>query len=283
MDDGSKKIAKDSDVREFCQILSSFGDVYVNDAFGTMHRNHSSIGGIELGTKAGGLLVKKELQYFTPLLQHNAPKIDLAILGGSKVHDKIKIIENLIPRINGLFIGGGMAFTFLKKKGIEIGKSIFDSEGFENIDNLFKLADSQNVTIHLPCDYIIAQNISDQTGTKFCEGDIPPEFMGLDIGPKSIKQLDSLLEGAKNFVFWNGPVGLFEKDNFSKGTKSVMDFLGNCTQRGVQTIIAGGDSIAAATKFNAIDNFTHVSTGGGASMELLEGKILPGIAFLNDL
>lgn len=282
--DGTKREATKEDIAAFCKKLAGLGDIYVNDAFGTMHRAHSSITGIELPIRAGGLLVKKELLAFGPLLAPNAPKIDVAILGGAKVHDKIQLIENLIPRVKSILIGGGMAFTFLKQvKGIDIGKGLFDAEGGKHIEAITKKASEHDVKIFYPVDYVVASKFDASAEFKTAEGDIPADWMALDIGPKSIDLFNQVISSAETSILWNGPMGVFEFDNFSAGTKRlVQSVMGVTEKKAVKSIVGGGDTAAAVAKFGSVQRFTHVSTGGGASLELLEGKELPGITFLSN-
>eukprot|EP00794_Sanderia_malayensis_P007149 gene7148-7956_t len=234
--DGNKVKAANENVAKFRNSLSKLGDVYVNDAFGTAHRAHSSMVGICLEKRVAGFLMKKELDYFSKVLEQPERPF-LAILGGAKVADKIKLIENLMEKVNEMIIGGGMAFTFLKVlHNMEIGKSLFDEEGSK---------------------------------------------IGLDCGPASIKKFVDVVNNAK-LVFWNGPVGVFEMAKFEKGTKELMDAVVAATKRGVTTVIGGGDTATACKKYGKVNEVSHVSTGGGASIELLEGRELPGVKFLSD-
>lgn len=282
--DGTKREATKADIEKFAMALSKFGDVYVNDAFGTMHRAHTSITDIKLPMKVAGLLVKKELEAFAPLLSSDGNRpIDVLILGGAKVADKIKLIDNLLPKVKTLLVGGGMAFTFLKKKGVEIGKSIFDADGFQHLDDLLEKAKELGVQIILPADYIIS---ADGQSGKTCQGDIPDGFSGMDIGPETSARFAAALNQVKanGTILWNGPVGVFEREAFSAGTRQLTSDLAEATAHGVKTVVGGGDSAAAAAIFaphSLGKDFFHVSTGGGASLELLEGIALPGIAVLS--
>jgi len=262
--------------------LSKLGDIYINDAFGTAHRAHSSVVGCQLEQRAAGFLMKKELDSFSKAID-NPEKPFLAILGGAKVADKIKLIENLLEKVNEMIIGGGMAFTFLKVlNDMKIGKSLFDEEGSKNIKNIMDKAKQKNVKIHLPVDFITAKSADESTTTETTvEKGIADDQMGLDIGSESIKQFQDIIRKAKTIV-WNGPMGVFEKEKFEKGTKDLMDTVAECTTKNhAITIIGGGDTATAALKFGADGKVTHVSTGGGASLELLEGKELPGVKALS--
>lgn len=279
---GTKQKADPAKVDAFRASLSRLGDVYVNDAFGTVHRAHSSIVGIALEPRLAGLLVKKELKAFSRLLE-SPDRIDVAILGGSKVSDKIQLILHLLPKINTLIIGGGMAFTLLKvKNGMEIGSSLFDEAGAALVGQIYEAADKQNVGILLPDDFIIGDGFKADANTEIVtvnEG-TPDGWMGLDIGPSSSHRFASKISSAKSII-WNGPMGVFEWDAFASGTKSVLDAMLVATRNGALTIVGGGDSATAVAKWNSEQGLTHVSTGGGASIELLEGRVLPGIAALS--
>lgn len=284
VDDGGAKVkAKPEDVATFRASLTKLGDVYVNDAFGTAHRAHSSMVGVDLPQKASGFLMKKELEYFAKALD-NPVQPFLAILGGAKVADKILLIENLLDRVNEMIIGGGMAFTFLKTlNGMEIGNSLYDEEGSKIVGKLMEKAKKNNVQIHLPVDFVTADKFAEDavTGTSTVESGIPQGWMGLDCGPKSAESFCAAIGRAKAIV-WNGPVGVFEFENFAKGTKAVMDKVVEVTKSGATTIIGGGDTATCCAKWKTEDKVSHVSTGGGASLELLEGKTLPGVAALSD-
>ena len=278
--DGKKVKADPVAVKAFRHSLTSLGDVYVNDAFGTVHRAHSSIVGIDL-PRVSGLLVKKELEYFSKALE--GPKISMAILGGAKVSDKIQLIENMLSKVEMLFIGGGMAFTFLKVMGMSIGKSLFDQPGAELVLDIMAKAKQQNVQIILPLDFITADKFASdaKVGYATAKEGIPDEYMGLDIGPETCQLFKEKIKTC-SLVLWNGPMGVFEYDSFSKGTKCVLDELVTLTENGAVTIVGGGDSATAVAKWDCESKLSHVSTGGGASLELLEGKELPGISSLTD-
>lgn len=284
VDESGKKIKADKNkVQEFRESLRKLGDVYVNDAFGTAHRAHSSMMGDGFDKRAAGFLMKKELNYFAKAL-NNPEKPFLAILGGAKVADKIKLIDNLLDKVDEMAIGGGMAFTFLKaSKGMNIGGSLFDAEGAKIVNDLLGKASKNNVQIHLPVDFVIGDKFNEtaQSSCATAEDGIPEGWMGLDIGPQSIQRFSEPIGRAKVIV-WNGPPGVFEWDKFSRGSKAIMDEVIKATSRGAITIIGGGDTATCAAKWKTEDKVSHVSTGGGASLELLEGKILPGVAALSD-
>lgn len=280
--DGNKFKPESSSVDAFRKNLSSLGDVYVNDAFGTAHRAHSSMVGVDASVKAAGFLMKKELDYFGRAL--DAPKRPfLSILGGAKVSDKIQLIDNLLDKVDEMIIGGGMCFTFKKVlSSMEIGGSLFDDEGAKLVAGIMEKAEKKGVKIHLPTDFKIADKFAKDANTQtVSEGDgIPAGWMGLDVGPESIKALNEVAKRAGTVV-WNGPLGVFEFPAFADGTKGLMDAVVEATTAGCVSIIGGGDTATAAKDFGAEDKLSHVSTGGGASLELLEGKELPGVAALS--
>ncbi|XP_021926314.1 phosphoglycerate kinase isoform X1 [Zootermopsis nevadensis] len=280
---GNKVKASPEAVTKFRASLRKLGDYYVNDAFGTAHRPHSSMMGEGFSVRASGFLLKKELEYFAKALD-NPDRPFLAILGGAKVADKIQLIENLLDKVNEMIIGGGMAYTFLKVlKGLKIGNSLYDEEGAKIVQKLIDKAKTNNVQIHLPVDFVTADKFAEDAavGTSSLEGGIPDGWMGLDIGPKTRDLFREPVQRAKVIV-WNGPMGVFEFANFANGTKSVMDNVVAATAKGSVTIIGGGDTATCCAKWGTEDKVSHVSTGGGASLELLEGKILPGVAALSD-
>lgn len=281
--EGNKIKATKEEVEKFQTSLTKLGDVYVNDAFGTAHRAHSSMVGVKLENRACGFLLAKELQYFAKALE-NPDRPFLAILGGAKVSDKIMLIENLLDKVDEMIIGGGMAFTFLKvSKGMKIGKSLYDEEGAKIVERILEKAKSKDVKIHLPCDFITAEKFAEDaaTGTTTVEAGIPDEWMGLDCGPESVKVFCEAIDRSK-LIVWNGPMGVFEFEKFANGTKGLMDKVvsvtGNCT-----TIIGGGDTATCCAKWGTEEKVSHVSTGGGASLELLEGKVLPGVEALSNI
>ncbi|GFQ79120.1 phosphoglycerate kinase 1 [Trichonephila clavata] len=284
VDSNNAKVkAKPEDVTKFRESLTKLGDVYINDAFGTAHRAHSSMVGVNLPQKASGFLMKKELAYFAKALD-NPVRPFLAILGGAKVADKIQLIENLLDKVNEMIIGGGMSFTFLKVlNNMEIGNSLYDEEGSKIVGNLMEKAKKNGVQIHLPVDFVTADKFAEDAtpGTATIETGIPKGSMGLDCGPKSAELFCAAIGRAKTIV-WNGPVGVFEFENFANGTKVVMDKVVEVTLTGSTTIIGGGDTATCCAKWKTEDKVSHVSTGGGASLELLEGKTLPGVAALSD-
>jgi len=281
--DGEKIKADKEKVTEFRALLKSLGEIYVNDAFGTAHRAHSSMVGEGFDTKACGFLVAKELAAFSKVLDSPAKPV-LAILGGAKVSDKIQLIDNLLAKVDMMIIGGGMAFTFLKViKKMEIGGSLFDEEGAKIVEGIMAKAEKENVEIILPVDFITSSKFGED-GTiepATMEGGVKEGMMGLDCGPESIKLNDAAIRKAKTII-WNGPMGVFEMASFEKGTKSMMDTMVEVTKAGTITVIGGGDTATCCKKYDTEDKVTHVSTGGGASLELLEGKEMPGIKALTD-
>lgn len=272
--DGKKESKNDADLGKY---WASLGDVFVNDAFGTAHRAHASNVGIAstgIPTVAG-FLMEKEIKFIGEAVED--PKHPMiAILGGAKVSDKIGVIENLIPKADKILIGGGMTYTFYEAKGIKIGNSLVEADKVALAKELIEKAGDKLV---LPIDNVCAPEFSNDVETQVIEGDIPDGLMALDIGPASVKLFADTLQGAKTVV-WNGPMGVFEMSNFAKGTIGVCEAIANL--EGATTIIGGGDSAAAAEQLGFADKFTHISTGGGASLELLEGKELPGLAAIND-
>jgi phosphoglycerate kinase len=288
-EEGSKKTsegkvkANKEDVEKFRKQLTSLADVYVNDAFGTAHRAHSSMVGFELDQRAAGFLMAKELEYFSKALE-NPVRPFLAILGGAKVSDKIQLIDNLLDKVDMLIIGGGMAFTFNKiLNGTKIGKSLYDADGAAIVPKLIEKAKAKNVKIYLPVDFVTADKFApDATvGYATAQEGIADDLQGLDAGEKTNVEFADAIAQAKTIV-WNGPPGVFEFDAFSKGTKSMLDACVKSAAAGNTVIIGGGDTATVAKKFGAADKLSHVSTGGGASLELLEGKELPGVAFLSN-
>ncbi|KAJ9668523.1 phosphoglycerate kinase [Coniosporium apollinis] len=283
-DEQGKKVKADKKaVEEFRKGLTALGDVYINDAFGTAHRAHSSMVGCDLPQKAAGFLMKKELDYFARALE-NPKRPFLAILGGAKVSDKIQLIDNLLGKVNSLIICGGMAFTFKKAlEGVSIGNSLFDEAGAKTVGDLVEKAKKNNVKIVLPNDYIIADKFDKDAKTGYAtdEDGIPDGWMGLDCGEKSIKLFKEAIDEA-NTILWNGPPGVFEFEAFANGTKQTMDAAVEAAQKGKIVIIGGGDTATVAAKYGVEDKLSHVSTGGGASLELLEGKDLPGVSALSN-
>jgi len=281
--DGQKIKASAEDVKKFRSQLTALADVYVNDAFGTAHRAHSSMVGLDLPQKAAGFLMAKELEYFAKALE-NPVRPFLAILGGAKVSDKIQLIDNLLDKVDLLIVGGGMAFTFKKVlDNMPIGTSLFDAEGAKNVENLVAKAKKNGVEIVLPVDFVTADDFSKDanTGTATQEEGIPENWMGLDAGPKSRELFSATVAKAKTIV-WNGPPGVFEFEKFAAGTKSLLDAAVKSAEAGNTVIIGGGDTATVAKKFGVVEKLSHVSTGGGASLELLEGKELPGVVAISD-
>nr|POE58705.1 phosphoglycerate kinase [Quercus suber] len=281
--EGNKTKADKAEVEKFRKSLTALGDVYINDAFGTAHRAHSSMVGVELPQKASGFLMKKELDYFAQALE-NPKRPFLAILGGAKVSDKIQLIDNLLDKVDSLIVCGGMAFTFKKTlENVKIGNSLFDEAGSKKVAELTEKAKKNNVKITLPVDYITADafSASANTDTATDEQGIPDGWMGLDCGPKSIELFKKTIDEAKT-ILWNGPPGVFEMEKFEQGTRQTMDAAVAAAQGGKIVIIGGGDTATVAAKYGVEDKLSHVSTGGGASLELLEGKELPGVSALSN-
>jgi phosphoglycerate kinase len=263
----------------FSKELASLADIFVNDAFGSAHRAHSSTAGIAAYLPAvSGFLIEKEVKFLGGALE-NPERPFVAILGGAKVADKIPVIENLLTKVDTLIIGGGMAYTFLAAKGYEVGKSILDAERIGFAAELVKKAEAKGVKLLLPVDVVAAKEFkNDAEIGKFDAGAMPQDWMGLDIGEKTIELFNDAIKKAKTVV-WNGPMGVFEMSNFANGTIKVAEALAGS---GAVTIIGGGDSAAAVEQFGLAGKMTHISTGGGASLEFLEGKVLPGVAALQD-
>ncbi|WFA10203.1 phosphoglycerate kinase [Tissierella sp. Yu-01] len=263
----------------FAKNLASLGELYVNDAFGTSHRAHASNVGVSTYLpSAVGFLVEKEISIMGKALE-SPERPFVSILGGAKVSDKIGVIENLINKVDSILIGGGMAYTFLKALGYNIGQSLLEEDKVELAKELMEKAVNNNVTLMLPQDIVVAKEFKNDTEFKTVNIDsIPDDMQGLDIGEKTIKQFTDVIKEAKTIV-WNGPAGVFEMENFSKGTFAIAKAM---AESEATTIIGGGDSAAAVEKAGLADKITHVSTGGGASLELLEGKILPGIDAISE-
>ncbi len=264
----------------FAKELASLADVYVNDAFGTAHRAHASTEGITHYLKdksVAGLLLEKEINYLGQAV-NNPKRPFVVILGGAKVSDKIKLVENLITKADSILIGGGMAYTFLKSMGKNIGNSKLEADKVETAKNLLEKAKKANVHIEVTSDFLVVKDFNDPSTKKIVK-DIPDGWQSLDIGPETIKKFENILSKAKTVV-WNGPVGVFEIDAYAEGTKAIAKYLASL--KGVTTIVGGGDSAAAVSKFGLEAGFTHISTGGGASLEFLEGRALPGVAALTN-
>ena len=268
---------------DFAKQLASLGDIYINDAFGTAHRAHASTEGVTkfIDTCAAGYLMQKELDYLGSAIS-NPQRPYCAILGGAKISGKIDVINNLLDKVDSLIIGGGMAFTFFKAQGKEIGKSLLEEEKLDLAKELLDKVKNKNLNFLLPVDVVVADEFKNDSPSEVVDVDnIPSGKMGLDIGPKTIELFKKQLLNSKTIV-WNGPMGVFEMDNFAKGTFAVAEVLAETTAKGATTIIGGGDSAAAITKAGLDDKVSHVSTGGGASLEFLEGKVLPGVEALTE-
>jgi len=268
---------------EFAKALAANADIYVNDAFGTAHRAHASTEGVTqyLSPSVAGYLIEKELQYLQAAIE--SPQRPLAaIVGGSKVSSKIGVIETLLDKVDKLFIGGGMIFTFYKAQGKTVGSSLVEEDKLELAKELQAKAQEKGVDLLLPTDVVVADKFAADANTQTVSVDaIPDGWMGLDIGPDSIKTFQEALKACKS-VIWNGPMGVFEFEKFAAGTNGVAQTLAGLTPQGVTTIIGGGDSVAAVEQAGLAAQMSHISTGGGASLELLEGKVLPGIAALDE-
>lgn len=289
-DENKKEIkASKEEVAEFRAALSRLGDVFVFEAFGASHRPHSSIVGINIPQRVGGLLMQKELDYFSKVLG-NPSRPFTAVMGGAKISDKILIIENLLEICDDLIIGGGMAYTFKKvAQGVNIGKSLFDEEGSKHVEKILAKAKERGVRIHLPVDHVIGDKFDEKArvGVTDDVAGIPDGWMGLDVGPKSRAMFSEVMAQSQT-ILWNGPLGAFEMGPFAAGTLSLMIDMVLATKRGATTIIGGGDTGAASSRFffqseSCANQVSHVSTGGGSSLVLMEGKMLPGIEALSDM
>ena len=265
---------------ELSKAFARLADVYVNDAFGAAHRAHASTEGIAkfVPTAVSGFLMEKELEVLGNALS-TPERPFTAIIGGAKVKDKIGVIENLLEQVDHLIIGGGLSFTFVKALGYDIGKSLLEEDKIELARGFIEKAKQKGVELHMPIDAVVANEFSKDADTKTVNIDeIPADWMGLDIGPKTAEKYAEVIKNSK-LIIWNGPMGVFEMDKFANGTKTVAEAM---AETAGYTVIGGGDSAAAVEKFNVADKMDHVSTGGGASLELMEGKQLPGIVALND-
>ena len=263
----------------FSKELASLGELFVNDAFGTAHRAHCSTAGVAAFMPAvSGFLIEKELRFLGEAV-NDPQRPFLAIMGGAKVGDKIPVITELMKKVDSLIIGGGMAYTFFKAMGLEIGTSILDEESLDLAKDIMEKAEAAGVRLLLPVDCVAAEKFDNDAAFKVCDRDaIPADMMGMDIGPKSEQLFAEEIAQAKTIV-WNGPMGVFEMSNFESGTKAVAEAM---AKSGATTVIGGGDSAAAVSQFGLDEKMTHISTGGGASLEFLEGKVLPGVAVLED-
>ena len=264
---------------DFAKELASLADIFVNDAFGTAHRAHSSTAGVaDYLPAVSGFLIEKEVEFLGNAVE-NPKRPFVAIMGGAKVGDKIPVIENLLKKVDTLIIGGGMSYTFYKAEGLEFGTSILDKDSLELAPQLLKKAEEAGVKMLLPIDVVVADDFNNDAKSAIVDKDaIPADMMGMDIGPKTVELYKAAIAEAETIV-WNGPMGVFEMENFAKGTRAIAEAL---AESKAVTVIGGGDSAAAVEQFGLADKMTHISTGGGASLEFLEGKILPGVAVLED-
>jgi len=266
----------------FAKKLASLAEIYVNDAFGTAHRAHASTEGVTKYLKGyAGFLMEKEIKFLGQLIENPARPF-VAILGGAKISGKIEVIKNLLPKVDTLIVGGGMAYTFFKARNVEVGKSIVEEDKIPLAKELLKQAIDLNKTLMLPIDHVIADkfdaNANSQVVTR---AGILPDWLGMDIGPETVIKFSHAINKAKT-IFWNGPMGVFEFDKFAKGTVAIANLVAEATEKGAVSVIGGGDSVAAIEKAGLADKISHISTGGGASLEFVEGKVLPGIACLQD-
>lgn len=265
--------------KDFAKELASLGDIYVNDAFGTAHRAHAStaiIAEFFPNSKCFGKLLATEIESLNKVLKESQKPVT-AVLGGSKVSSKITVIENILDKIDHLIIGGGMTFTFIKAQGGKIGNSICEDDKQEMALDILKVAKEKGVQVHLPVDVVAANAFSNDAETKIVEiNEIPDGWQGLDAGPKSLAEINPIILNSKT-ILWNGPLGVFEMEKFSKGTIELGKYISEATKNGAFSLVGGGDSVAAVKQFNLEDEMSYVSTGGGAMLEMLEGRILPGI------
>lgn len=281
-ENGNKVKAGAKEVEAFRQDLTALGDIFINDAFGTAHRAHASMVGVDLPVKAAGLLMKKELEYFSKALEQ-PKKPFLAILGGAKVKDKIQLIKNLLEKVDMMIIGGGMAFTFKKVlENTKIGNSLFDEEGAKIVGEIMKEAEAKKVKVLLPVDFVCGDRFAADAAVKVCDDSegVPDGWLGLDVGPKTVEKAKEMIMTAKTIV-WNGPPGVFEFPAFSKGSTAFAEAVAAATAAGAVSIVGGGDTASLVEAANIAAKLSHVSTGGGASLELLEGKDLPGVVALS--
>ncbi len=267
----------------FAEQLAEGADMYVNDAFGTAHRAHASTEGVtnHFQQCAAGYLIEKELKYLGKAIENPARPM-VAILGGAKISGKIDVIKNLFDKVDTLIIGGGMSYTFFKAQGHEIGQSLLEADKVELAGEILKEAGDKGVDFQLSVDTVVADDFNNDAKTKVVKIDsIPSDYQGMDIGPETIERFSKTIEKAKTIV-WNGPMGVFEMPNFTNGTRKIAEAIARATAKGAISVIGGGDSAAAISNFGMDEQFTHISTGGGASLEFLEGKVLPGIAALTE-
>ncbi|MCT7903909.1 Phosphoglycerate kinase [Candidatus Ornithobacterium hominis] len=267
----------------FAKQLAELGDFYINDAFGTAHREHASTAVIAkyFKDKCFGYLMQKELEAIDKVLKNSDSPVT-AILGGAKVSSKITVIDNILPAVDNLIIGGGMAYTFIKAQGGNIGNSIVEEDKTDLALKILKKAEEENVKVYLPIDIVVADDFNNGADSKVVKSnEIPDGWQGLDVGPETLEKLSKVIEESKT-ILWNGPVGVFEFENFAKGTKAIADAIENATKNGAFSLVGGGDSVAAVKQFNYEDKVSYVSTGGGAMLESLEGKKLPGVAAMEN-
>jgi phosphoglycerate kinase len=267
---------------EFAKKLASLAEIYVNDAFGTAHRAHASTEGVTKYLKGyAGFLMEKEIKFLGQLIENPAHPF-VAILGGAKISGKIDVIQNLLPKVDTLIIGGGMAYTFFKARNVSVGNSLVEADKIPLAKEILKQAIDLNKTIMLPIDHVIADKFDANANSEVVtRAGILDGWMGVDIGPETVIKFSHAIKKAKT-IFWNGPMGIFEFDKFANGTMAVAKLVAEATKNGAVSVIGGGDSVAAIEKAGLADQITHISTGGGASLEFVEGKVLPGIACLQD-
>ncbi len=276
------RAGEEANDEKFAQQLASLADVFIQDAFGTVHRAHASTSGVPKHLPSGaGFLLQKEMKYLKQALEEPERPF-LAILGGAKISTKIGVIKNLLPKLDSLILGGAMAYTFLRAENIGTGSSMVEEDKIDTAGEILQQASKKKVTVLLPLDHIIANKASEDAQSKeISEVAIPEGWIGVDIGSFSVKRFSSAIKSAKT-ILWNGPMGIFEIDKFSQGTKAIAEAIAEATKKGSISIVGGGDSVAAVTKSGLQENVSHISTGGGAALEFLEGKELPGIASLKD-
>ena len=276
-----EKSKVESERESMAKILATYGDVFVNDAFGTAHRAHASTETVARFLPAvAGFLMEKELEFLEEKVVLHPAKPFAAIIGGAKVSSKIAVLESLLLKVDKIIIGGGMAYTFLKARGVSVGDSLVEDEMVDMAGEILRKAGETHVTLLLPVDHVVTREFSASADSKVTEGDaIDDGWMGMDVGPRSIEKFESALKDAKT-IFWNGPMGVFEFDKFAAGTNAIAKTLAGLND--AITVIGGGDSVSAVKKAGVADKMSHISTGGGASLELVEGKTLPGIAALDD-
>ncbi len=278
----ARKAALKEQQKELAKKLASYGDIFCNDAFGTAHRAHASTAVITkyIGTSVSGFLLEKEIEYLGNAVE-NPVRPFVAILGGAKVSDKLAVVKNLLNKVDTLIIGGGMAYTFLKAMGHQIGNSLCEDDQLEYAREMLASAKEKGVNFLLPVDTVVADKFDAEANTRIVGQDIPEGWMGLDIGPQTVELYSNAIKSAKTVV-WNGPMGVFEMEKFNKGTFGVCAAVAEVKANGGISIIGGGDSVAAVNKSGLAPKMSHISTGGGASLEYLEGKELPGVVALND-